>query len=146
MIRVARVALVFQTFVLLVGCDGGSRYPVPNVDRVPVAPVSGTVHYRGKPAEGVRVKLNPLGRADGGAFFCETITDEQGNFVCGVYASDDGLPPGRYEVRAIWPEQLLPDPSDELDRLGGRFNRVDKPFMLIEIKEGKNDLPIIELK
>lgn len=122
-----------------VGCssDTSSR---PNQ---PVYPVSGSVMYKGKPAEGVRVSFVSTQATNKRRSISRPFTNADGKFEC----ANDGLPAGMYEIRLTWPEERNDDQRElERDRLSGRYDNRQKAAFTVEVKPEANNLPPFELK
>lgn len=84
--RVVLVALL--CCAPMVGCGGGISAPR-------TVPTSGTVLYKGKPAEGVRVTLRPKFAMQ---FTPNGTTGKDGRFHLSTGAPLDGAPPGEYSA------------------------------------------------
>jgi hypothetical protein len=91
-------------------------------NRKPVFPVTGSVYFQGRPAEGVRVAFRSS-RDPGDRCLCpQGVVAADGSFRLTTYTADDGAPPGAYFVLLYWP---APGPDDDVhvhpDRLRGRY-------------------------
>jgi hypothetical protein len=112
--RVVRLALVLLTAALVASCQAGKYRPVFRV--------TGSVLFRGRPAEGVRVAFHPS-RDPGDRGLCpQGTTAADGSFRLTTYFGGDGAPAGAYFVTLYWPGA---GPDDDVhvrpDRLGGRY-------------------------
>ena len=83
-----RTALVALACATAVGCGEGISAPR-------TVPASGTVLFRGRPAEGVKVTLRPKFRMQ---FTPNGVTGKDGRFSLSTAAPVDGAPPGEYSV------------------------------------------------
>ena len=98
-----RIALVALVCVTVVGCGGGGISAPRRV------PTSGTVLFKGKPAEGVKVTLHPKFNM---MFTPNGVTGKDGRFILSTGAPVDGAPPGEYSVTF----ELLRAGADERGR------------------------------
>ena len=83
-----RVVMVALVCTAVVGCGGGISAPR-------TVPTSGTVLFKGKPAEGVKVTLHPKFDMQ---FTPNGVTGKDGRFILSTGAPVDGAPPGEYSV------------------------------------------------
>jgi hypothetical protein len=80
---------------LLSGCGGGG-----GGDRLPTAPVSGTVTLDGQSFGPGLIEFLPAGATDPTkSRMASGQVDASGNFVMGSYDATDGVVPGQYMVR-----------------------------------------------
>ena len=86
----------------LAGCGGSISAPR-------TVPASGTVLFKGKPAEGVKVTLHPKFNM---IFTPNGVTGKDGRFLLSTGAPADGAPPGEYSVTF----ELLRAGADERGR------------------------------
>jgi tetratricopeptide (TPR) repeat protein len=94
--------------------------------------VQGTVLYRGKPIDGVRVTLHPQFDI-GPVKFCPSgVSDAQGRFTLSTGARDDGAPPGEYVVTFCRPRT---DNDDDVDTWRGRHNDPTRSRWRVVVKE-----------
>lgn len=103
--------------------------------------VSGQVLVSGKPTGGVYVLLHEAQTSDPMAA-ASARTSDDGSFIAQVPAS------GRYSVTVFWPK-VTQDDGDIIegpDQLGGRYRDPAHPVLDVEIQEGDNLVPPIELK
>ncbi|WZO95945.1 hypothetical protein EP7_002918 [Isosphaeraceae bacterium EP7] len=84
-----RVVMVALVCAAVVGCGGGG------ISAPWTVPTSGTVLFKGKPAEGVKVTLHPKFDMD---FTPNGVTGKDGRFLLSTAAPVDGAPPGEYAV------------------------------------------------
>ena len=87
-IRSSLVVLVALVGAAVVGC--GESISAPRT-----VPTSGTVLFKGKPAEGVKVTLHPKFNM---MFTPNGVTGKDGRFILSTGAPVDGAPPGEYSV------------------------------------------------
>jgi hypothetical protein len=91
-------------------------------DRKPVFPVSGSVTFQGRAAEGVRVAFHPSPDPNDHGLCPQAVVAADGSFRLTTYAAFDGAPSGEYFVTLYWP---APGPDDDVhvhaDQLGGRY-------------------------
>lgn len=80
---------------VLFGCEQKTR--------LEVAPVSGRVEYQGQGVPRATVIFHPTGDAVEGAKRLRPFgyADDDGNFKMKTYVTDDGAPPGKYQVTII---------------------------------------------
>ena len=99
-----RCSLLFA-ICCLTSCDGSGKRPTPQINKVPVVPVRGTVTVDGKPEVGVKVQCIPQGEfaAKEKVNFLRGITAGDGKFSVSTYEAGDGLPPGEYIIVFMWP-------------------------------------------
>jgi hypothetical protein len=97
----------------------------------PLAKVTGTVTFSGKPLAGATVTLVPVnGRPAGG------ITDEGGRFAMTTYEKNDGVAPGQYRVAITAP---TPDKDDKAkNALPAKYARPDVSGLMVEVVKGAN--------
>jgi hypothetical protein len=110
----------------------------------PPIKASGQVLVNGKPAAGVELIL--FHQADWGESTASPtgFTDKEGRYKLSTYYHEDGAPAGRYKVRAVWPSfrrGLTAGP----DKLAGKYADQNKSGIEVEINDGVNVLPEIEL-
>jgi hypothetical protein len=96
------VVLVALLCAAVVGC--GEAISAPRT-----VPTSGTVLFKGKPAEGVRVTLHPTFNMQ---FTPNGVTGKDGRCILSTGAPVDGAPPGEYSVTF----ELLRAGADERGR------------------------------
>ena len=117
----------------LVSCNRSDR---------PVFPATGTVLYKGKPAEGARVTFVSLTDNDPKKPKPGAEVGPDGAFRLSTYASYDGAPPGTYAVVIVYPSpaQKIDEQNAGPDLLQGRYANPKTTPLRAEIKEGTNDL------
>jgi hypothetical protein len=108
----SRVVLTALVCVAAVGCGKGISAPR-------TVPTSGTVLFKGEPAEGVKVTLHPRFKM---MFTPNGVTGKDGRFNLSTGAPLDGAPPGEYSV------------TFELLRAGADERGLDTEF---DVWEGK---------
>jgi tetratricopeptide (TPR) repeat protein len=113
-ISVAAAALLLIGFVASTLNRAEGEFQAPRT-----VAVQGTVLYKGKPLDGVRVMLHP--QFDMGAinFRPSGVSDAQGRFTLTTGAPNDGAPPGEYVVTFSRPRA---DAEDEVDTWRGRHS------------------------
>ena len=137
--------LAIPTFALLVaGCGGSSG----------MAPVSGSVTYKGKPVAKANVSFTPVegtGRAAAG------FTDDSGRYTLGTLTASDGARAGKYRAAVIargpdrppkagetgsgMPGEMMPgDPV-----IPTKYFQAETSGLTFEVKRGSNRFDI-ELK
>jgi hypothetical protein len=156
------LALILALPVASAGC-GESGPP-----RVPVAPVSGQVLYRGHPAASALVTFVPVDTATSSPVRPQAVTGPDGKFVLGSYSTDDGAPTGEYVVLVVWagpkqPPKAAPgkeankeaevgfdtggaEEGQMKDFLGGRYRNPKTSPLRVTIEPGASELKPIELK
>jgi hypothetical protein len=80
--------------VISAACCGGCSVPTGAADRLPTAPVSGVVTYKGKPLEGATVTFIPSTNP----VPAYGLTDAEGKFQLTTYEQDDGAIIGEHFV------------------------------------------------
>jgi hypothetical protein len=121
------------------GCSDSSR--------VKVIPVVGKLLVNGQPAAQAIVLFHPLPARE------ETsrplaIVQGDGTFRPTTYVAQDGVPPGEYALTVVWPTKRI-DYGEEIDgpdRLRGRYGNLATPAATVQIQEGQQEIPTIELK
>ncbi|MFO0844251.1 MAG: hypothetical protein U0797_17955 [Gemmataceae bacterium] len=132
----SRVVLVALVGAAVVGC-GGKGISAPRT-----VPTSGTVLFRGKPAEGVKVTLHPKFNMGSVKFTPNGVTGKDGRFTLSTAAHGDGAPPGEYSVTL----ELLRPGTDkrgldtEIDVWKGKHGDPATSKWPVEVKSGTNDL------
>ena len=116
-----RVMLVALACVAVAGCGGGG------ISAPRTVPTSGTVLFKGKPAEGVKVTLHPKFDIGPVKFTPNGVTGKDGRFTLSTAAPWDGAPPGEYSVTF----ELLRAGADqrgldtEIDVWKGKYTNLD---------------------
>jgi hypothetical protein len=112
--RILPPALVVLSAVLVSSCRPGQFKPV--------FPVTGSVTFRGRPAEGVRVAFHPSRDPRDRGLCPQAVVAADGSFRLTTYLAGDGAPPGEYFVTLYWPGPGLDDDVHvRPDGLGGRY-------------------------
>jgi hypothetical protein len=128
--------------IMLSGCAEG--IPVPST-----VPVSGTVKYKGKPVQGIRVTLHPQAGTAKPEFAPSGQTGPDGKFTFSTGAPGNGAPPGSYLVTFEKPEIGSPASTGsvetEIDAFGGKYSDPAKSKWTITIEKGENWLQPFEL-
>ena len=125
-------------------------------ERVSVHAVYGRVLVEGKPAENAVVVFHPLGESGQPQMFQPRgRTDAEGRFKLKTYRTDDGAPPGKYQVAIAWPGPVPPEGTrayahyetqGKKDLLNGRYNDPATSGLEATVSSGINELPTFELK
>ena len=135
--------------LILAGAMGGCG-PAPK-PAMETFPVSGFVKVNGEPAVRAEVRLrpksplkDPLNRSIEPYGF----VGPDGFFQISTYREKDGAPPGDYAVTVTWPIVTVEGGEDVFgpDRLGGRFASASSPVTTINVFEGSNLIPTLELQ
>jgi hypothetical protein len=141
------IAGAFLT-VLVCSCSSGN-----GGDRLPVYPVKGKVLFRGQPPVGAVVLFHPLSYTDERTGMPRGEVDENGEFEVSTYTTHDGAPAGDYAVTVTWytnareaeQDERHAEPSRGTERLGNRFSDPKTSPIRRTVKEGTNELELIEL-
>lgn len=107
--KVVFAALLTIGACCVAGCSGGPERPE-------TYPVTGTVTLDGKPVEGATVVFVPKEKGKGRA--ATGVTDSNGKYSLGTFASGDGVIPGQYLVKVTKyrpPSSQQPPVEDEED-------------------------------
>jgi len=117
-------------------------------DHKPVYPVTGSVLYQAKPAEGAQVVFVPLDNDDPKMPRPGAQVKRNGSFRLSTYRSYDGALPGRYAVTIIYrsPEQKVDGENMGPDLLRGRFADPKTTPLRAEVKEVINNLEPFDLR
>jgi len=129
--------------VVLAGC-GSSRVAQQKFDkRVAVFPAKGQVTLAGKPLAGAIVTLHPKGT---GAE-AHALSKPDGSFTLTTYETDDGAAAGEYAVSVVRRSSIKDGHEFVLgpNELPPQFSRAETSPLTIQIAEGSNDLPPIEI-
>lgn len=110
----AAALLLFASVAASLSSGSPTEFRAPNT-----VLAQGTVLYKGKPLEGIRVTLHPQFDIGPVKFRPSGVSDAQGRFTLTTGAPNDGAPPGEYVVTFSRP---LPDSEDEVDAWRGRHN------------------------
>ena len=147
--RICRTLFVCSLSFLPAGCgrDAGSL----------VYPVSGSVYFDGKPAEGVRVIFHPEIAAVPGKPVLRPSgeTGADGGFYLTSREPKDGAPIGKYQVTLTWrkaagsagPQGMGGGETREsgADQFGGRYAEPTTSGLEFEVREGENTVPRFDL-
>lgn len=145
--RAFAAALLALGFVVAGGCSGqdGPRW------NLAFHPVTGSVKYDGKPAEGVLVGLIPIDAPMPPAIPSNptAITGPDGTFSIGTSQPGDGACAGRYQIVLNWMvvragEQGEADEEAREDKLLGWYDAAHSQ-LFVTIEEGENVLPEIRI-
>jgi hypothetical protein len=140
-----RFASVSALCLAALGCGENLQPDLPTLHAV-----TGTVRYRGQPADKFRVVFHTQTDIGKLHFAPAAVTDERGNFKLRSYAPDDGAPAGEYLVTFEWPDHInRGDEMDfvpEKDRLRGAYGNPEQSHFRITIRAGENKLPPFNLR
>jgi hypothetical protein len=108
-------------------------------------PVSGTVHYEGRPAEGATVILDPLGGAAERAKPTGTVAAD-GSFTVSTHPHGDGAPAGEYAVLVTWFPADARQTDNPKNKLPEKYaDPVKTPLPRVTVRDGSNVLEPIKL-
>ncbi|MFM8476562.1 MAG: hypothetical protein ACKOEO_12295 [Planctomycetaceae bacterium] len=143
------VARVLPGCLLLAmfGVAGCETAPT-DVPKVPLHPVTGTIHLDGKPIAGARLALHAIQGAKAQDITPTGVTDDNGQFQISTYQPMDGAPEGSWSVTVSWPEVLSggSDPEYGRARLPVRYQDPEKSGLVIASSEDLRDPVVLELK
>lgn len=142
---------------LVVGCGTKTR--------LEVAPVSGRVEYQGQGVPRATVIFHPTGKAVEGAKRLRPFgyADDGGNFKMKTYVTDDGAPPGEYQVTIIAASAPSANSGPSKDgpvvettpatagpkippAVSAKYANVETSGITVEIKEQDNQLEAFQLQ
>jgi len=128
---------------VLGGCGKGLSVPS-------TAPVSGTVTYKGKPLQGIRVTLHSQEESDKTQFIPAGQTGPDGKFKLSTGAPGNGAPLGTYVVTFDKPEIGSPASTGsvetEIDAFAGKYSDPAHSKWTVTIEQGENSLPPFDLQ
>ncbi len=136
----SRVVVVALVGAAVVGCGGDISAPR-------TVPTSGTVQFKGKPAEGVKVTLHPKFNMGSVKFTPNGVTGKDGRFTLSTGAPGDGAPPGEYSVTF----ELLRAGTDkrgldtEIDVWKGKYADPEGGKWIVTVRAGEPELPRFNL-
>lgn len=120
-------------------------------ERPPLYPVKGQVFWKGKPAAGAMVFLNPVlakevsGRSPVTERPMGRVEDD-GSFEISTFGKKDGAPVGQYRVTLLWTKRTGPNEDDEESLLPAEFMDPTRSSLpVVEVREGVNALPAFKL-
>jgi hypothetical protein len=133
------VGLTTFALAFVTGCGGGPPEP-------PRHPVSGQVKLRGKPLPEATVSFHPQQQ---GARLLYAVTDPEGRFKITFREPGDGAPAGKYLVTVV--RHKASKDGDEIVRNGPnelpqRYENPGTSGLSVDIVDGPNELPVIDLK
>ena len=142
---------------LFAGCDTKTR--------LEVAPVSGRVESQGQGVPRATVIFHPTGNAAEGAKRLRPFgyADDAGNFKMKTYVTDDGAPPGEYQVTIIAASAPSANSGPSKDgpavestpttagpkippAVSAKYANVETSGITVEIKEQDNQLEPFQLQ
>jgi hypothetical protein len=135
---ISAIALLLSSTAIL-GCGG--------LDQPAVYPTAGKIIVNGVAPVGALLTLHPT---SGPATELSntrpyaTVSDN-GQFVLSTFGTEDGAPVGDYNITLYWP----PDPDSDgpqSDRLLGRLSDAENSELQVTVREGANDLGLLELE
>lgn len=128
--RRSTFAAAVAVFWLTAGCES----------KPPEYMVTGRVQVDGQPASGVYVVFTPTGDPELKVSNA-TRSKDDGSFTWHLTL------PGEHAITAFWPEVLVSEDetTEGKDRLRGKFRDPRQPVLKVEIVEGENQLPLLEL-
>jgi hypothetical protein len=128
--------------LLLAGC--GQK--VAHFDVRTLFPVEGQFTWNGKPVEGATVVFTPASwRLDPGTSNPAGLTGPDGRFKLTTYTKDDGAPAGKYRITVV---KKVPSTKGGMfapNPLPEKYAGLNTTPLEVEVQEGKNELPAIEL-
>lgn len=127
----------------LTSCGGSAGPKLP--PKKPCIKIAGQVLVDGKPAEKVEVVLHPTIENHGLFQFPHAVTNANGEFKLGTYASNDGAPAGQYSAVFVWPIPVSEQVDDD-DRLRRLYSDPLKSQFKVTIDSAKTKLDPFELK
>ena len=136
--------LICAPMAAIAGC-GSSQ----GSDRIPVFPASGHLAYDGRPLAGAFVVLHPKATDAGRSTprpHAQVAAD--GSFSLTSYETNDGAPAGDYTVTV----ELRPlvkhggDITAGPNTLPVKYSRTETSPVTVQIAEGRNDLPEIQIR
>jgi len=134
--------LPLVTVGLLSGC-GKAKQPWEVVH-----PAKGVVHYKGEPLAGARITLIPQDGDVPETVRPSATSSEDGTFELGTYDKSDGAPAGNYKALVLHFPTVGPkeNPSPGPNSLPKKYAKVETTDLTIELAEGVNDIPTLELR
>lgn len=122
----------------------------PNLKKVPLGKVEGTVTVDGNPEANIIVKCVPEGdfpykdKAEI-ASSMSAVTDMNGKFKLTTYETGDGVPAGKYALTFDWQPLVLAKQQDEAttakaDRFKGKYATAAKSPLKITVEENKSQV------
>lgn len=130
--------LTVATTAACVGC-GGEAW------QAETQPAEGVITVNGEPPVGAVVELHPTGEAaDERNSRPWAVVRDDGSYTLTTYEPGDGAPVGEYAVIVKWP----PDVSKPslANRLRGAYSDPKRSQWQVEISEGENQLPPLEIE
>ncbi len=130
--------------IMLTGCGGD--------EVADTYPVSGTVTYQGRPAEGAEVVLYRIGDTPlaGKSPIPSGTVGADGAFQLRSFSPGDGAPAGDYQVTVVWPEPVKPgvnsESVDRADKLRGKYADPGNSGLTATVSAASTTLPPIDLK
>jgi hypothetical protein len=141
--RVKRGSGVGTVLVILIAMSGCSERSGPPADAPKMAPVTGTVTYKGQPAINCTVTFHPQGPGNP----ARGEVKESGRFTLSTYEQFDGAAIGHHVVTVEFvPVGTLPGQEAETANGGApvpkKYSSPDTSPLLVEVKEGSNNLEL----
>ena len=103
---------------------------------------------KGRPISDVELSFFPEDKSFPDSIRPRAKTKEDGTFAAWTHVEGDGVPVGSYKVTLIHNEvavskgTIVAKPND----LPSKYSARDTTDIVVQIKEGKNEIPTIELK
>ncbi len=141
-LRLAAALSLLLSLGLWAGCQ--SKAP-----QKALHPVRGQVLYQGVPIKDCRVIFYPMDDPND-IERPEAYTDEGGYFEVMGRRDRPGAAVGRYQVAFLWMDRH-PEPDGSSDFIGpnklpAKYGRAETSTVIVEIKEGKNELEPFRLQ
>jgi hypothetical protein len=126
---------------LLAGCSPTPSWEVTH-------PTTGQVTFKGRPISDVELSFFPEDKSFPDSIRPRAKTKEDGTFAAWTHVEGDGVPKGSYKVTlvhnivAISKDTIVAKPND----LPIKYSMRDTTDILVQIQEGKNEIPVIDLR
>jgi hypothetical protein len=137
-VKVAAAALVAA--VLLFGL-----FQLFGSGRPPVHPVRGQAFFEERPIAGGTIALEPTWEADPPFPRPHATLKDDGSFVLGTYAPEDGAPAGEYKVSLTWYEKPQGEGLSVRNHLPKKYAGFQTSGLTMRIAAGNNQLEPLRL-
>jgi hypothetical protein len=116
-------------------------------DRVAVHPAQGRAEWEGRPIPNATIFLHPVWVKEPAFPRPRATVKEDGTFVLGTYAKDDGAPAGEYRMTIQWfSRRDRKDDGRFLDNaLPAKYARAETSDLTVRIQPDKNEIPALRL-